>query len=204
VDEWTGKHLDIVTDPNFEKYILLNIANEWGDASTSFNVWTTLYSEVVLAMRDAGIRVPLVVDSLDCGHDVEVFGEGGQQVLDADPLGNVIFSVHGYCEWGSSRVDSNFDTIIGYGLPWFLGEFGDSERAICTEGDDHFAIMARAQEEGIGWCAWSWMGNGGADMILDMSNSHESAALTRRGEDIVNGPNGLMETSHRATYWSDF
>jgi hypothetical protein len=40
--------------------------------------------------------------------------------------------------------------------------------------------------------------------MLDMNNTYDSISLTQHGEDIVNGPDGLMATSHRATYWPDF
>jgi mannan endo-1,4-beta-mannosidase len=205
VNRWTGTHLSVLTDPDLEKYLLLNIANEWGDYYTTQSAWVDIYREVIPTLRDAGIRVPLVVDSLDCGHDIEVFGGGrGQQVIDADPLGQIIFSVHGYCEWDSASLAANFAAMNGYGYPWLLGEFGRSDHIVCDRGADHFGIMSRAADSDIGWMAWSWRGNGSGEWMLDMNNTYDSLSLTTHGNDIVYGEDGLMDTSLRATYWPDF
>jgi mannan endo-1,4-beta-mannosidase len=200
VDLWTGRHLAVLTDPAYQKYLLLNIANEWG---YDFTQWLETYRTAIARLRATGIRVPLVVDATDWGHDPTVFGGGrGQSLLEADPLHQVIFSVHGYYEWPSAAdVNRNFDELVATGLCLMIGEFGALDHLIGGRPTDHWAIMSRAQAEGIGWMAWSWRGNGPNESMLDMSASYTEVQLTARGEDIVNGPNGLMETSRRASYW---
>jgi mannan endo-1,4-beta-mannosidase len=203
VDLWTGIHLPVLTDPAFEKYILLNIANEWGGDN---NTWRDTYVEAVVELRDAGIRVPIVIDALDWGHDVEVFGGGrGAAVLAADELGYVIFSTHGYYEWSTAQeVANNFATMDSYGFAWLLGEFGADDHLAGGKTTDHWTIMQLADDEGIGWMAWSWKGNGSSEIMLDMNNTYNTLSLTERGEEIVNSDYGLMNTSSRASYWPDF
>lgn len=54
----------------------------------------------------------------------------------------------------------------------------------------------------FGWLAWSWKGNSGESAVLDMSNiegfvdgTDNLLDLTERGEQVVNGINGIAETA---------
>lgn len=50
---------------------------------------------------------------------------------------------------------------------------------------------------GFDWLAWSWFGNAADKADLDLTTAvGNSASLTPRGEDIVNGKGGLKEYSH--------
>ncbi len=98
----------------------------------------------------------------------------------------------------------NFNTMNGYNIPWLLGEFVRTNHIVCDQGADHFGIMERAEQQTIGWMVWSWRGNGPNESMLDMNNTDDSLSLSQHGEDIVNGANGLMQTSSRASYWPDF
>jgi hypothetical protein len=51
-----------------------------------------------------------------------------------------------------------------------------------------------------GWMAWSWKGNGEETKGFDMSTSEDSVELTTRGNEIVNGPNGIKASSVAAGF----
>ena len=57
----------------------------------------------------------------------------------------------------------------------------------------------------FGWLAWSWEGNSGENAILEMSNiegfvedAENLLDLTERGEKIINGVNGIVNTAMEA------
>ncbi|HEU5110566.1 MAG TPA: cellulose binding domain-containing protein, partial [Micromonosporaceae bacterium] len=80
-------------------------------------------------------------------------------------------------------------------LPLIIGEFGHNH----SDGDpDENAIMATAQQQGIGYIGWSWSGNSGGVEYLDMVQSF-STTLTSWGERIFNGANGIRSTAREAT-----
>ena len=53
---------------------------------------------------------------------------------------------------------------------------------------------------GIGWIAWSWSGNGGIDLCLDITspNTFSRNDLTEWGRYIFYGNGGIQETSKKA------
>ncbi|MDN4502584.1 cellulase family glycosylhydrolase [Alteromonadaceae bacterium BrNp21-10] len=69
-----------------------------------------------------------------------------------------------------------------------------------AEGGFDETSLADAKVHGYGvvpygWIAWSWKGNGGDAVVLDMSTSENSVELTTRGNEIVNGPNGIQSSA---------
>ena len=66
---WVSKK-SFLTNPNIARYILINIANEWGDwamAKNSPASWRTAYINAVKILRRGGISTTLVIDASDCG-----------------------------------------------------------------------------------------------------------------------------------------
>jgi mannan endo-1,4-beta-mannosidase len=146
--------------------LLLNIANEVGDDEVDVDTFVSAYTPVIRKLRNAGIRVPLVIDGPDFGKSIDVFNDGAaEQLLEVDP--NLIFSVHPY--WGiSDGADANFikgkfNTAVSRGYALIIGEFSkwgafNSNGSVCT-GDGECAyqtIMTEASNRDIGWLAWEW------------------------------------------------
>ena len=74
-----------------------------------------------------------------------------------------------------------------------------------AEGGFTAEVLANAKVHGFGvvpygWMAWSWKGNGETTKGLDMSTSESSVELTTRGNEIVNGPNGIKASSEPAGF----
>jgi len=98
--------IDVWTDPQnvawlneFEEYVILNIANEWGPSERNQSgrqYWRDAYKEAVTCIRDAGINNMLVIDSPDYGQGPRGMEVYGRELLDHDPQHNIVFSIHMY------------------------------------------------------------------------------------------------------------
>jgi len=199
-DLWLTRWAGVLSERRYQPWLMLNIANEWGTSKDGFADYIATYTDLIKAFRDKGFRAPIVIDAGDCGQSTESFLEGRGKALEAaDPLHNLIVSVHAYNKpWNApERIDAHIDELRAEGVPFILGEFGD--RDLVEEGNavDHLHLMETAQAQQVGWITWSWKGNGGATRVLDMSESYGEAHLTRRGREIVDGPYGLKATSRR-------
>jgi len=187
-DLWLTRWAPVLKAPKYQPWIMLNIANEWGSAKDDYSEYVETYTGLIGELRQAGFRFPIVVDAGECGQMTESFLDGrGQRLVDADPLRNVILSVHAYNRpWNSpDLIDRHIADLKATGLPFLIGEFGDRELVENGNAVDHLYLMRTATVQGVGWLAWSWKGNGGATRVLDMSKSYGRIDLTRRGQDVV-------------------
>lgn len=193
-DLWLGQWKGVLSEAKYQPYLMLNIANEWGSAKGEFADYLATYAHLIGQFRAAGLRAPIVIDAAECGQDTGSFLDGrAQRLIDADPLKNVIVSVHAYNRpWNSpGAIDGNIAALKATGAPFLVGEFGDRELVEDGNAVDHLYLMKQAAATGTGWIAWSWKGNGETTRVLDMSAAYGVAELTRRGQDVVNGPDGL-------------
>ena len=176
-----------------EAYVIVNIANEWfGTWETA--AWKAGYVKAIKVLRDAGIQNTIMVDAAGWGQYPKSIAEGGKEVLAADPLANTMFSTHMYEYAGGtpSMVKDNIDAIAKTGLCQVIGEFGWKH----TDGDvAEETIMSYCQQLGMGYMAWSWKGNSGGVEYLDLANDWAGTSLSDWGVEVVNGVNGLKETS---------
>lgn len=176
-----------------ESYVILNIANEWV-GTWDGQGWCDGYASVIPELRKAGIRNTIMVDAAGWGQYGQSISDFGEQVLAADPDGNTMFSIHMYGTAGKNKatIAGNLKRATDKGLCVIVGEFGWNH----TDGDvDEEYIMQYCAENGIGWLAWSWKGNGGGVEYLDLANEWDGSALSDWGNTVVNGENGLKKTS---------
>jgi len=95
-------------------------------------------------------------------------------------------------------ITTYFDAFRNAGMPLVIGEFGHFH----SDGDpDENTILAQAQARGLGYLGWPWSGNGGGE-YLDMLYSFNRARLTPWGQRIINGTNGIRQTSKEATIYA--
>ena len=78
----------------FDKYSLVNIANEWGPSNST--AWRDAYVSAVGAMRTAGYLGAFLVDAGGCGQDLDDLATYSKAIIDADPQHNVVFALHLY------------------------------------------------------------------------------------------------------------
>jgi mannan endo-1,4-beta-mannosidase len=182
----------------YEKYLLLNIANECGDGTVSQAAFGEKYAAVVKRLRAAGINVPLVIDAANWGRNEAYLFENAAQLLKADPLHNLIFSWH---IWDSgiaeSRIRSAIDRSIAQDICLLIGEFAPME-VQCKCCIPYKYILAYAQQKNIGWLAWSW-GPGNADCAqMDMTKTTAFDTLFDWGLEVaITNPNSIKNTAIR-------
>ncbi|GAB7036596.1 MULTISPECIES: cellulase family glycosylhydrolase [Catenuloplanes] len=193
-DYWISQKANLVGQEN---YVVINIGNEpIGNVDAA--QWTAASAAAVAKMRANGFEHLLMVDAPNWGQDWQyTMRDTAQTVLDADPQGNTVLSIHMYAVFSTAQSIINYlDAIAAEGWPLVIGEFGWQFAA--GEVDDA-TILAEAQRRGLGYIGWSWSGN--TDPILDMVLNFDPAQITTWGERIINGTNGIRATSREASIY---
>jgi hypothetical protein len=210
VDHWVAQ---VATYKALDRYMILNIANEWGPADST--VWRDSYITAILRLRTAGYTCTISVDSGGCGQDNADLAKYAQAVFDADPQKNVIFDQHIYGNWGldagkqswQQGLIAGFDALVATGLPVIIGEFGPGRNIGPSPTNlTPQAIIQAAEARNLGWLAWAWDDNpsGGDDWFaLSLNGDYNSSAdLTIFGKSVVEGPGyGLLALAKPATAW---
>ncbi|MDP9793921.1 mannan endo-1,4-beta-mannosidase [Catenuloplanes nepalensis] len=178
-----------------ESYVVINIGNE-PIGNVDAPQWTAASAAAVAKMRANGFEHLLMVDAPNWGQDWQyTMRDTAQTVLDADPQGNTVLSIHMYAVFNTAASIINYlDAIAAKGWPLVIGEFG--WQFASGEVDDA-TILAEAQRRGLGYIGWSWSGN--TDPVLDMVLNFDPAQITTWGQRIINGTNGIRATSREAS-----
>ena len=112
-----------------EKYMIFNIANEWGPQSA---IWQSTYITAVQMLRAAGFNCPLLIDAPGSGEDISSGGavpfetviSYGPGIIEADPQHNIIFGCHVYYNIQAGQALSYLTPMAQSGLPFIVSEFG--------------------------------------------------------------------------------
>lgn len=179
-----------------EDYVIVNIGNEpWGN--TAPEGWTAPTVAAVKKLRAAGFEHTIMVDAPNWGQDWQgVMRANARSVYDADPTGNLIFSIHMYSVYNSAQVINDYlDAFVNAGLPILIGEFGGPADQWGDPDED--TMMAAAERLDLGYLAWSWSGN--TDPILDLAIDFDPSRLSSWGQRIFHGANGIAQTAREAT-----
>ncbi|WP_228973360.1 cellulase family glycosylhydrolase [Streptomyces sp. DH12] len=183
-----------------EKYVVLNIGNE-PHGNTGYQAWTADTSGAIGRLRTAGFTHTLMVDAPNWGQDWSfTMRDNAQKVFSADPARNTVFSIHMYGVFDTAaEVRDYLNRFVTAGLPIVVGEFGHDH----SDGNpDEDAIMATAEQLGLGYLGWSWSGNGGGVEYLDMAVGFDPSRLSPWGERIFHGAHGIKATSREASVYS--
>lgn len=183
-----------------ENYVILNIANEW-IGNWDGQKWCNGYTSVIPRLRSAGIKNTIMVDAAGWGQYGQSISDFGEKVLAADPDGNTMFSVHMYGTAGKNKatIAGNIKRATDKGLCIIVGEFGWNH----SDGDvDEEYILEYCAENGIGWLAWSWKGNGGGVEYLDLANEWNGSVLSDWGKTVIDSENGLKKTSQKCSVFN--
>lgn len=181
-----------------EKYVIINIANEWYGSWNNLDKWANAYVDAVKALRSAGIRNTIMVDSAGWGQCAKSVAQYGEKIFNADPEKNTMFSIHMYGSAGGNKnqIKTNIDNVLNKNLCLVIGEFGWNH----SDGDvDEDYIMQYCSQKNVGYIAWSWKGNGGGVEYLDISYDWEGNNLSDWGVNLVNNTYGIRKTSKRCT-----
>ncbi|WP_435845681.1 cellulase family glycosylhydrolase [Streptomyces exfoliatus] len=179
-----------------EDYVIVNIGNEpWGNTDPAG--WTEPTTAAVKKLRAAGFQHTIMVDAPNWGQDWQgVMKANARSVYDADPTGNLIFSIHMYSVFDTAQEITDYlNAFVAARLPILIGEFGGPADQWGDPDED--TMMAAAEQLDLGYLAWSWSGN--TDPILDLAVDFDPSRLSAWGERIFHGANGIAQTSREAT-----
>ncbi|MFC7896601.1 cellulase family glycosylhydrolase [Streptomyces sp. NPDC057381] len=192
-DYWIGLR-DVLAGE--EDYVIVNIGNEpWGNTDPAG--WTEPTVAAVKKLRDAGFQHTIMVDAPNWGQDWQgVMRANARTVYDADPTGNLIFSIHMYSVYDTAQEITDYlQAYVDAGLPILIGEFGGPADQWGDPDED--TMMATAEQLDLGYLAWSWSGN--TDPVLDLALDFDPSRLSSWGERIFHGADGIARTSKEAT-----
>jgi len=205
VDYWTRPGIVDVLNKHRE-YILLNIANEPGDHAMGRDTFRSRYAEIVKRMRNAGLHMPLIIDSDRWGRNAHSVINNGQYLLEQDPDNNLIFSWHLWDphDRGLGPKDSIkkvIDQSIEKNICMIVGEFGPCD-ALCDNCKDKPInweyLIEYCQEKRIGWLAWVWRWK---DCHAIVSDDYGDWANEGWSKPLVKThPYGLEKTAERPRY----
>ena len=198
VEYWTSADVAAAISGH-EDTVIINVANE-PLGNTTTDQWVPFHRAAVEDLRAAGLEHTLIVDAPNWGQDwtnTMREGTGAQQILDADPQANTLFSVHMYEVYGDdAAVRSYFEDFLGTGLALVVGEFASSHNGQTVAAQ---SVLSHAQTMNVGYLGWSWSGNSGDLSALDIVLDFNVASLSPWGALLVEGTDGLMETSTPCT-----
>ena len=182
----------------YERYLLLNIANEAGTSAVTMQEFKSKYSAAIGKIRAAGINVPLMIDAANWGRNEAYLLENAVALLQNDPEHNLLFSWH---IWDSgiaeSRIEKAVERSVALNIPLEIGEFAPME-VKCKCCIPYKFIMQYCQQQSIGWLAWSW-GPGNSDCTqMDMTKTVEFETLYDWGLEVaVTDPYSIKNTAVR-------
>jgi mannan endo-1,4-beta-mannosidase len=140
--------------------LLLNIANEAGDDKVTQEAFESTYKAAITALRGTGFNGPLLIDAPQWGQDIDRLQASGPALIAADPLHNLMFSVHMW--WSDpegARVKQELQQSADMNLPLVVGEFAQHAVYLCDQSPFAYAVLLdEANTREIGWLAWSWGG----------------------------------------------
>lgn len=203
VDHWIRPDvLNVVR--KYEQVLLVNIANEAGDGAVNATQFRSDYETAILRMRTAGYRTPLVIDAPQWGQNIDVLQAAGPALIEADPDHNILLSVHTWwSDAAGTRVMAELQESVTAGLPLIVGEFAHHSVSGCSAAPFAYRVLlAKAEELGVGWLAWSWGGVKNNDCKMDdpfdMTTAGTFDTLAGWGLDVaVSDPNSIKNTSMR-------
>ena len=229
VDFWTRPDVLAILKKH-QNALLINIANEAApecdDSDEQLNQllpeYIKVYSEVIIKMRTAGIKVPLIIDGLDFGKSLKCFSfiRTGQtkntatELLNIDSQKNLIFSFHSY--WpkrftdGQTFVEDIFNKAVADGFCFIdaelcrYGGFADAESVCTVKGEvDYQRIAKLCTKNKVGYVLWEWgPGNEFNDPIcinMNMTTDGTFASLKDWGKLIVNDRTFGFQVAGRVT-----
>jgi mannan endo-1,4-beta-mannosidase len=155
------------------------------------------YSRALVALRAAGIHVPIVFDASNCGQDEANIMATGPALIAADPDHNVIMSLHIYwTDQNAARIAKAMTDSIALNIPMIIGEFA-SVSVDCSTPILWKEIIKQSQINEIGYLPWSW-DNQNACATHAMTKDANQSFSTLWGwalELSVTDPNSIKNTS---------
>jgi mannan endo-1,4-beta-mannosidase len=204
VDFWCSPEIATILQ-KYDKHLILNIANEVGNDITEQSLFRSRYKSAVEQIRNAGIHVPLIIDSDRWGRNAYSVINNGQYLLEQDPDHNLMFSWHlwdpQYWELGAKdSIKKVIDLAVAENICFIVGEFGPCEQCDnCTASHIEWEYLIEyCHQNEIGWLSWVWRWTDCHSMITYDPGNYGDWANSSWGESIaVSSPYSIQNTSFR-------
>ena len=218
VDTWVAQAASWIP---YERWMILNIANEWGPSAQDGTGWRDAYVAAIPKLRKAGYHATISVTSGGCGQDLDDLVKYAKDVFAADPEKNVIFDQHIYGGWADGTVQSwqtdlkpGLDALQKLGLVVMVGELGPGRNIGPSPTPmDPLLVIGEAEKRDLGWLVWAWDDNNlpnakaddkGFSLTYDPAVGYQTsnaADLTIFGKAVVTDPKlGLLTLAKPATF----
>jgi mannan endo-1,4-beta-mannosidase len=182
----------------YEKYLTIHAMGEsYVDTDAA---WATEAKAVVASMRSAGYKAPLYLLPTNAGRNLRAILTYGQEILDSDPLKNVVFGWQAY--WGSSNYYQNLfkmtlaEAMVKVKDATFPIQVGLEKTTDPGETMNYSAVMADAQTHQIGWAWWDWRMSVD-NLTTDGTFGHWAAT----GEDVALKNAASLQKTSKRTYF---
>jgi len=210
VSYWTSSEA-VALIKKYQHQMIVNIANEAGpEAGGGYDDFEAKYKSAITKLRNAGIKVPLMIDASGWGRDDEALFKAGPGLIAGDPQHNVLLSWHEYDTLTQQQIAAVYDRAVTANLPLLVGEFANrSPTGTCGPALDYLGIIGEAQSRDIGWLAWSW-GDNDPNTVwntdcneFDMTSTFAFDSLQGWGKEVaVTDTNSLTNTTIRPASFS--
>lgn len=142
---------------------------------TDPNQWFNDMYAMVSSIRSTGATNKIVVPAGQMGGGENVLIARGRDLVDADPLHNIVFDVHAYNAWydsGAAGMSQRMDNILNAGLDFLFGEFSAG-----TPGGvyDVAPFLNLVTQKKIGALAWSWNAGDGSAIIRSNGTPNDTS-----------------------------
>lgn len=157
VDWWIQPEVVSIIQKH-EKHLILNIVSGAGPETVEPSLYVSLFRDGIHLMREAGIRVPLIVETSGTGGDVETLREIFQPLVEGDPLHNLLFGVHMWwpaADGSTARIIDALQGCADLEMPLIISELAPMGQG-CVQSIDYETAMAEAWKHGYGFFTWSW------------------------------------------------
>ena len=198
ITNWWTRPENVALINKHKAYLIVNICNEFAqyewssDTTKALQDYKTNYNAVVAKLRKAGIHVPLMIDAPDCGQNVECIAKCGNQIINTDPLKNVLFGVHAYWYYytqnNSVQTVAKINEITTAKIPVVFSEVADYQSintsTPCQYYLDYPTILNTLKKNKLGWMGWTWYEDDCT--YREMADSGYFSKLGIYGNDLVN------------------
>ena len=195
-----------------QNYLIINLANEpsnsnYPPSTTEQNTYYNANVAAINILRNAGYTCPIMIDGMHHGKDHLFFLNRGANLLAADPLHNLMFSVHTYWPAGGiyvqvsdAQMTSNINAMATSNLPFVMGEMAHSEIQGMTQVPINYSLlMDLLGEKDFGYMVWWWGLTGSTNNVLTMTTNGMYNSWKPEGQVMaITHENSIQQTSVRS------
>ncbi|MCO5259456.1 MAG: cellulase family glycosylhydrolase [Crocinitomicaceae bacterium] len=163
---WTSQPiLDLIE--KHQSHIFVNVANEYGPSlyppptyttnpnyAAEITTWVKHYKNVIVRLRNAGIKVPIVIDAPNYGMDYQTVVSNATVFNNHDPLNRIIMSCHTYWGTDAAGMAAIVNQLSALTVPVIFGEVGNVDFSCNAIPMNSF--LEACQDKDMGWLAWTW------------------------------------------------